>query len=375
MDGDGGYGVRELAMVMGISRRVLHGSQATEHEDVGVDVGHGQEEGSSTDHNSSRDLRIAAMFIIMSASTLGFLIPVILTKWKRIQFSLESRVLLVGKAFSAGVVVATALVHMFPEALSSFESDRLAEHPWQKFPWAGATTTLAALVTHVFDFMATTHIQRKHGMKLEEVTSSTALTASGAGAMLAVTAMGKTPGAEGKGDVVVDCHEHQHQNCEKLTRNIVVAEILEYGIASHSVLIGITLGVLTDRSEIRPLLIALVFHQFFEGIALGACGVQARFKNLSLVVMCLFFSLSTASGILIGILISKSYEEESTAALLVHGFFDSFSAGILLYNGLVSLIANDFFSDRMKADHILQVMAYIALFAGGTAMSVIGMWA
>ncbi|GBG86802.1 hypothetical protein CBR_g42085 [Chara braunii] len=269
MDGDGGYGVSELAMVMGISRRVLHGSQATEHEDVGVDVGHGQEEGSSTDHNSSRDLRIAAMFIIMSASTLGFLIPVILTKWKRIQFSLESRVLLVGKAFSAGVVVATALVHMFPEALSSFESDRLAEHPWQKFPWVGAMTTLAALVTHVFDCMATTHIQRKHGMKLEEVTSSTALTASGAGAMLDVTAMGKTPGAEGKGDVVVDCHEHQHQNCEKLTRNIVVAEILEYGIASHSVLIGITLGVLTDRSEIQPLLIALVFHKVLRSVPAG----------------------------------------------------------------------------------------------------------
>lgn len=43
--------------------------------------------------------------------------------------------------------------------------------------------------------------------------------------------------------------------------------ILEAGIAAHSVIIGVSLGVSTG-SEFTGLLIALVFHQFFEGKAI-----------------------------------------------------------------------------------------------------------
>ena len=53
------------------------------------------------------------------------------------------------------------------------------------------------------------------------------------------------------------------------------AQVLESGIAFHSVLIGIALGVSDSPCTIRPLLAALTFHQFFEGVALGSCLLQA----------------------------------------------------------------------------------------------------
>lgn len=45
--------------------------------------------------------------------------------------------------------------------------------------------------------------------------------------------------------------------------------MLELGIALHSVLIGVALGVAQDPAAARPLAAALVFHQTFEGFALG----------------------------------------------------------------------------------------------------------
>eukprot|EP00960_Hanusia_phi_P064912 765957-Hanusia_phi.AAC.1 len=52
----------------------------------------------------------------------------------------------------------------------------------------------------------------------------------------------------------------------------VMLGMLELGIVVHSVIIGMDLGVKTDKaSAIVGLVIALCFHQFFEGLGLGAC--------------------------------------------------------------------------------------------------------
>ena len=51
----------------------------------------------------------------------------------------------------------------------------------------------------------------------------------------------------------------------------ITAYILEVGIALHSVVIGVTLGV-SRGPEFVSLLIAVAFHQFFEGFALCTTG-------------------------------------------------------------------------------------------------------
>jgi len=53
-------------------------------------------------------------------------------------------------------------------------------------------------------------------------------------------------------------------------------KVLELGIIVHSVIIGMSLGASESPSTIRPLVAALTFHQFFEGIGLGGCIVQVH---------------------------------------------------------------------------------------------------
>jgi zinc transporter 1/2/3 len=55
---------------------------------------------------------------------------------------------------------------------------------------------------------------------------------------------------------------------------------LELGILVHSVIIGVSLGASGSSKTIKPLITALSFHQFFEGMGLGGCISQVLFKKL-----------------------------------------------------------------------------------------------
>ncbi|KAL0311877.1 UNVERIFIED_CONTAM: Zinc transporter 4, chloroplastic [Sesamum radiatum] len=151
--------------------------------------------------------------------------------------------------------------------------------------------------------------------------------------------------------------------------------VLELGIVSHSVIIGLSLGVSHSPCTIRPLIGALSFHQFFEGFALGGCISQAQFRSLHSTLMACFFALTTPIGISVGIGVSSIYNADSPRALIIEGIFDSISAGILVYMALVDLIAADFLSKRMSCNLRLQVVSYFALFLGAALMSSLAVWA
>ena len=56
-------------------------------------------------------------------------------------------------------------------------------------------------------------------------------------------------------------------------------QILELGIVVHSVIIGMSLGASESAKTIKPLVAALSFHQFFEGVGLGGCISQVLKQN------------------------------------------------------------------------------------------------
>ncbi|KAK7850497.1 zinc transporter 4 [Quercus suber] len=105
-------------------------------------------------------------------------------------------------------------------------------------------------------------------------------------------------------------------------------DVLELGIVFHSVFIGVDMGASQSVATIRPLLVALSFHQFFEGVGLGGCTAQAQFKSKSSAIMSFFFSLTTPLGIVVGIGRSSTYNDNSRTALIVEGTFNALAAGI-----------------------------------------------
>ena len=58
-------------------------------------------------------------------------------------------------------------------------------------------------------------------------------------------------------------------------------QILELGIVVHSVIIGMSLGASESAKTIKPLVAALSFHQFFEGMGLGGCISQVLSNKIA----------------------------------------------------------------------------------------------
>ncbi|KAG2715942.1 hypothetical protein I3760_03G102900 [Carya illinoinensis] len=155
----------------------------------------------------------------------------------------------------------------------------------------------------------------------------------------------------------------------------LLQKVSELGIVVHSVIIGISLGASETPKTIKPLVAALTFHQFFEGMGLGRCISQAKFKSRAIAIMVVFYSLTTPVGIAIGTGISNVYDDNSPTALIVEGIFNAASAGILIYMALVDLLAADFMSPRMQSKLSLQIIVNISLLLGAGCMSLLAKWA
>ncbi len=154
--------------------------------------------------------------------------------------------------------------------------------------------------------------------------------------------------------------------------------ILEFGVIFHSIFVGLTLAV--AGSEFDTLYVVLVFHQTFEGLGLGsrlAATPWPKEKRSTPYLFALAFALSTPIALAVGLGVRNTYSPGSQTSLIVNGVFDSISAGILIYTGLVELMAHEFmFSTVMRRARLRVVMSAFAMMClGAGLMAVLGKWA
>ena len=174
---------------------------------------------------------------------------------------------------------------------------------------------------------------------------------------------GHTPGNDHLGHT----REHVDHNIESnkdkpnedYAAQMTAIFILEFGVVFHSIFVGLTLAV--AGSEFSTLYVVLVFHQTFEGLGLGSrLAVTPWPKNKALTPywLGLAYAFSTPTALAIGLGVRNSYAPGSQTALVVNGVFDSISAGILIYTGLVELMAHEFmFSEVMRKARLRVVLS------------------
>lgn len=157
--------------------------------------------------------------------------------------------------------------------------------------------------------------------------------------------------------------------------------LLEAGILFHSIFIGMAVSVATG-TQFVVLLVAICFHQTFEGFALGA-RIAALIPKLFDAnspkpwLMALAYGATTPIGQAIGILLRELYDPASMAGLLMVGITNAISSGLLLFAGLVQLIAEDFLSEK-SYDHLKgrrRIEACLAVGLGALLMAIVGAFA
>jgi hypothetical protein len=160
---------------------------------------------------------------------------------------------------------------------------------------------------------------------------------------------------------------------EEQKRLLLQCLLLEAGILFHSVFIGMALSVATGPT-FAVFLIAIALHQSFEGLALGGRIAAIHFPKSSPRpwLMVLAYGTTTPIGQAIGLLLV--YDPMSEAGLLMVGVMNAISSGLLLYAGLVQLLAEDFLTEKSYKTlrGRKRVHAFLAVVAGASLMAAVG---
>lgn len=173
-------------------------------------------------------------------------------------------------------------------------------------------------------------------------------------------------------------HSHSHTGEVDQHRQLLQCLLLEAGILFHSIFIGMAISVSTGPAFII-FLIAISFHQCFEGIALGGriAAIQFPKRSIRPWLMVLAFGLTTPLGQAIGLAVHEMYDPQSMGGLLVVGIMNAISSGLLIYAAFVQLLYEDFLSE--DSYKVLRgkkrLHAYLAIAAGSFLMAAVGAFA
>lgn len=205
-------------------------------------------------------LKLLSLAVILVASAAGISAPVALSRLFKNSSSSPKTLTLI-KSFAAGVILSTSLVHVLPDSFQALSDCHVASrHPWRDFPFSGLGAIAGALLALLVDVAASSHLEEassgpKNYERIEKVGCHAA-----------------------KGELESGVEELELEEEERLTKlkQRMVSQVLEIGIIFHSVIIGVTMGMSQNRCTIRPLVVALAFHQVFEGMGLGGCIAQVK---------------------------------------------------------------------------------------------------
>ncbi|KAL2044690.1 hypothetical protein N7G274_002464 [Stereocaulon virgatum] len=332
----------------------------------------------SNEYNGQLGARISALFVILICSSSAAFFPVVAKRVRRLRIPLY--VYLFARYFGAGVIVATAFIHLLDPAYAEIGPQTCVGMTggWANYSWCPAIVLTSIMMIFLLDFGAERYVEIKYGVQNEQDIQTT------------VTGQDDAPGKDDANPIQVSRITNTYEKRfdeeivstdaaareQSFRQQIAAFLILEFGVVFHSVIIGLNLGVV--GSEFGTLYVVLVFHQTFEGLGIGARMSAIPFKPRSWLpwALCAAYGLTTPIAIAIGLGLRTTYNSKSFTASVVSGVLDSMSAGILIYTGLVELLARDFLFNplRTKDDKRLAFML-VCVFLGAGLMALLGKWA
>ncbi|KAI1423541.1 ZIP zinc/iron transport family [Xylaria sp. FL1777] len=349
------------------------------------------------DFDGRLNVRISSIFVIFIGSILGAVVPIILARHTKMK--VNGKPFFVAKYFGSGVIIGTAFLHLLSPAFDALRSPCLPDGPIKEYDFAAAITLIAIFVMFTvellvsrFDIFGHSHeaegtnpsiaVLQKHTP--DDLEANSARDCSQGSVGVEMKSGFHPPGLPndvsyppGGQDHLGHYREHGDEDVS-LSAQMTAIFILEFGVVFHSIFIGLTLAVAGD--EFNVLYVVLVFHQTFEGLGLGSRLATARWpksKQWLPYLLGLGYALSTPISIAIGLGIRMTLQPGSANAMLINGVFDSISAGILIYTGLVELLAHEFmFNEHMrKAGLKVQMLALLCVAIGIGLMAVLAIWA
>ncbi|CCH41120.1 Zinc transporter 7 [Wickerhamomyces ciferrii] len=335
------------------------------HFHAGVEhcVGGDAEEASCerVDRDYNIPLRIGLLFVILVTSGIGAFGPIFVRKL--FNLSTDGIIFVIIKQFGTGVIISTAFVHLITHASLMWGNECLGELEYES---TGTAITMAGIfIAFLIEYFGHRALQWRNNKALGTVKP----VEDGSAEDDSIT---NKEAAQVQNNQVHGHHEHSLL----MPKDKVSVTMMEVGIVFHSIIIGITLVVAGDSSFIT-LFIVILFHQMFEGLALGSRIAELeKTSMLNKLIMAFIFTIITPIGMAIGIGVLSKFNGNDKSTLIALGTLDSFSAGVLIWTGLIEMWSHDWlFGKLAHANAVKTAAAMFSLILGMLLMSLLGKWA
>ncbi|TVY75719.1 Zinc-regulated transporter [Lachnellula suecica] len=378
---------------------------------------------SGNDYDGRIGVRVSSIFVIGFGSMLGALLPIAAARTKKMR--VPPLAFFITKYFGSGVIIATAFIHLLSPANAALNSP-CNTGAITSYDWAQGIALMTIFLMFFIELMAArfdvfgNHAhdveasdpakdlirqnEKSSDRSLDDTKGTNKIPSHNDSVMEVQGPSDGSPGSSSDSSIVPEVHRTRnsipgrpddlsyppggedhlgHQRDHMIDDDHFAAQmtaifILEFGVIFHSIFIGLTLAVTGD--EFNVLYIVLVFHQTFEGLGLGSRLATADWpkkKAWMPWVLGAAYGFATPIAIAIGLGVRTSFAPNSQKTRIVNGVFDSISAGILIYTGLVELMAHEFmFNPEMRKSSIkMMLFAFLCMSVGAGLMALLGKWA
>ncbi|WFD24148.1 hypothetical protein MEQU1_002845 [Malassezia equina] len=333
-------------------------------------------------------VRVGAIFIVLVSTAAFTLFPILTKRIPRL--SIPQFIYDFAKFFGSGVIIATAFIHLLEPAADELSQPCLGD-AFQNYPMAYAFALISMMLLFVVEFFAYrlgSLYLKKHG--IEAYGHHHAAGHNDANMAQETIAAEERYGEEEEvskdhnlqRDIEASKPDSGFTKEASVASEVIGVLVLELGVVFHSVIIGLTLATSEWRGEdddFRVLFPVIVFHQLFEGLGLGSrlAFLPAQMGALWPCMLAMGYSICTPIGMAIGLGVRHTYTTDTPTGYYVTGVFDAISAGILIYTGLVELLAHDFiFNQKMhKAPMWKVAINIVEVCTGAGVMALLGRWA
>ena len=296
------------------------------------------------DGNSPANLatKIVSIFVFLGMAMVFGLMPYYVKK-----FRTSTKFLSISNAFAGGLFLGIGLFHVLPEG-----AEKLKEY---SLPWAFFCAYLSyALILFVEKVAFNSHsLLHGHGNSHKDakinVEPLPSLNTSGRPTNNEEVAEVHLIENEEKEENEKE-HEHEHHHGKK---GGITPYILLLALGFHGFFEGMALGIQGEVRNTLFLALAIAAHKWAASLTLGISIIKAQISLKQLVIMILIFGLIGPVGIAFGMIL------KATANEIVEGIFLAISVGTFLYIACTEVLVDEFENSENK------YLKFLAFMVGG----------
>lgn len=266
--------------------------------------------------------QVGGLLLILAVSVLGCAFPLAVKLWSWLP--VPRHALFLCCHLGTGVIVATCFVHLVPTAFANLLDPCLPKFWTEDYPaMPGVIIMLGVLMIGGIDFFS-----RSRGVSHSHCNEFTNMDESHHEGTQPAEDSAHPTTARGPSGLDLEHGEVGKTDDEGLLRQCA---LLEAGILCHSIFIGMTIAF-SQGTKFVALLIAISFHQIFEGLALGSrIAAIDHFgpRSCKPWLMVLAYGMTAPLGQAIGLAVHGTFDLASERGLLMVGIANAFSRYVL----------------------------------------------